>query len=79
MIIIYYKNMQYKLIQHKDKDLKKFNDEVNKYLKDGWELHGDYRVIVIDGTDVNNPGYIINSQLLQKEEDKPKLGFNVKS
>jgi hypothetical protein len=70
--------MQYKLIQYRDKDLKKFNDEVNKYLKDNWELHGDYRVIVVEGTDITNPGYIINSQLLQKEEDKPALGFNVK-
>jgi hypothetical protein len=68
--------MQFKLIQYRDKDLKKFNDEVNKYLKDGWELHGDYRVIVIDGTE-KNEGYIINSQLLQHEGDKPALGFNV--
>jgi hypothetical protein len=69
--------MQFKLIQYRDKDLKKFNDEINKYLKDGWELHGDYRVIVIDPSEKTD-GYIINSQLLQKEEDKPKLGFNVK-
>ena len=66
--------MQYKLVQHKDKDLKKFNDEVNKYLSDGWELHGDYRIVVIEATD-KNEGCIVNSQLLQKEEDKPKMGF----
>jgi hypothetical protein len=66
--------MQFKLIQHKDKDLKKFNDEVNKYLENGWELHGDYRIVVIEATD-KNEGFIINSQLLQKESDKPKMGF----
>jgi len=66
--------MQFKLIQHRDKDLKKFNDEINKHLSDGWELHGDYRIVVIEATE-KNEGYIINSQLLQKESDKPKLGF----
>jgi hypothetical protein len=69
--------MQYKLIQYKDKDLKKFNDEINKLLKDEWTLHGDYRITVIEPTD-KAEGYIINSQLLQKEDDKPALGFNVK-
>lgn len=70
-------NMEYKLIQYRDKDLKKFNDEINKYLKAGWELHGDLRTTVIDGND-REAGYVVNSQQLQKEEDKPKLGFNVK-
>ena len=69
--------MQYKLVQHKDKDLKKFNNEINDLLQDGWELHGDYRVIVIDASD-KEPGYIINSQLLQKDDDKPSMGFNAK-
>jgi len=66
--------MQYKLVQYKDKDLKKFNDEINKLLKDGYTLHGDLRMVVIDPTD-KTEGYLINSQLLQKEEDKPSLGF----
>ena len=69
--------MQYKLVQHKDKDLKKFNDEINKALKDGWTLHGDYRVIVMDGSE-KETGYVINSQLLQKDDEKSTLGFNVK-
>ena len=69
--------MQYKLVQHKDKDLKKFNDEINKALKDGWTLHEDYRVIVMDGTE-KETGYIINSQLLQKDDERPTMGFNVK-
>jgi len=63
--------MKYQLVQNSD--LKKFNTEVNKLLSDGYELHGDYRVIRM-----KNEGYIINSQLLQKEEDKPTLGFNTK-
>jgi len=66
--------MRYKLVQYKDKDLKKFNDEINKLLKDGYTLHGDLRMVVIDPTD-KTEGYLINSQLLQKEEDKPSLGF----
>jgi hypothetical protein len=66
--------MEYRLVQYKDKDLKKFNEEINKFLKNGWTLHGDYRITVVDPTD-SEPGYIINSQLLQKEDDKPKLGF----
>ena len=69
--------MEYRLVQYKDKDLKKFNDEINTLLKEGWELHGDLRHTVIDSTDKNG-GYVINSQQLQKEEDKPTLGFNVK-
>jgi hypothetical protein len=70
-------NMEYKLIQYRDKDLKKFNDEINKYLKAGWELHGDYRVIVIDGND-REAGYVVNSQQLQREDDRVPMGFNVK-
>jgi hypothetical protein len=69
--------MEYRLVQYKDKDLKKFNDEINKLLREGWEIHGDYRTIVVEGTE-KTEGYIINSQQLQKEEDKPTLGFNVK-
>ena len=69
--------MEYKLVQYKDKDLKKFNDDINKCLKQGWELHGDYRVIVIDPTETKE-GYIINSQLLQKDDDKPTMGFKIK-
>jgi hypothetical protein len=69
--------MEYRLVQYKDRDLKKFNDEINKLLKEGWEIHGDYRTIVVEGTE-KTEGYIINSQQLQKEEDKPTLGFNVK-
>lgn len=67
--------MQYKLVQNKD--LKKFNEEVNKLLKDNYELHGDYRTIIIESTE-KTEGYVINSQLLQKDEEKPTLGFNVK-
>jgi hypothetical protein len=69
--------MQYKLIQHKDKDLKKFNIEINELLEDGWTLHGDYRITTMESSD-KTEGYIVNSQLMQKEEDKPTLGFNVK-
>lgn len=69
--------MQYKLVQYRDKDLKKFNDEINKLLKDDYTLHGDLRITVIDPTD-KEEGYIVNSQLLQKEDSKPSLGFNVK-
>jgi hypothetical protein len=69
--------MEYKLIQYKDKDLKKFNDDINKLLKDGWTLHGDLRIITIEQTNEKD-GYVVNSQQLQKEEDKPQLGFNVK-
>jgi len=69
--------MQYKLIQYKDKDLKKFNNEINELLEDGWTLHGDYRITTMEPSD-KIEGYVINSQLLQKEEDKPALGFNVK-
>jgi len=69
--------MQYKLIQYKDKDLKKFNNEINELLEDGWTLHGDYRITTMEPSD-KTEGYVINSQLLQKEEDKPALGFNVK-
>jgi len=69
--------MEYRLVQYKDKDLQKFNNEINTLLKEGWELHGDLRHIVIDPTK-KTEGYIINSQQLQKEEEKPTLGFNVK-
>ena len=69
--------MEYKLIQYRDKDLKKFNSEINSLLKDGWTLHGDYRITTIDPTD-SKEGYVINSQLLQKEEEKVPLGFNSK-
>jgi len=69
--------MEYKLVQYKNKDLQKFNNEINALLKEGWELHGDLRHTVIDSTK-KTEGYIINSQQLQKEEEKPTLGFNVK-
>jgi hypothetical protein len=66
--------MEYRLIQHKDTALEKFNKEVNKLLKEGWELHGDYRITVIDPTE-SSPGFIINSQLLQRDDEKPSMGF----
>ena len=63
--------MQYKLVQNTD--VKKFNDEINKLLKEGYTLHGDYRISILE-----EKGIIINSQLLQKDSDKPAMGFNVK-
>jgi hypothetical protein len=42
-------------------------------LKEGYELHGDYRI-----TPMEEQGYIINSQLLQKDDDKPTMGFSTK-
>jgi len=66
--------MEYKLIQCRDKDLIKFNSEVNSYLKEGWTLHGNYRITVVES--FNSESYIVNSQLLQKEVNKSALGFS---
>ena len=66
--------MKYKLVQYRDKDLTKFNKEINLLLEEGWTLHGDLRITTIDLTDTKE-GYIINSQLLQKEDDKAPMGF----
>lgn len=66
--------MEYKLIQYKDKDLKKYNDEINKHLSDGWTLHGDYRITVIDASEYGS-GYIVNSQLLERSDEKTHMGF----
>jgi len=66
--------MEYRLIQYPSSKLDLFNKEINKYLSNGWELNGDLRITVIKSTETN-PGYIINSQVLEKETEKPQLGF----
>lgn len=66
--------MEYKLIQQKDTNLKKFNDEINRHLADGWTLHGDYRITVIEASG-HGPGYIVNTQLLERDDSKVKMGF----
>ena len=64
--------MEYKVIQQKDTLLVKFNHEINTLLKEGWTLHGDLRITVIE-----KDGAIVYTQVLQKEEEKKPMGFNV--
>ena len=65
--------MQYKLIQQKDLNLVKFNEDINYLLKEGWKLEGDYRITQME----TQPPFLIYTQLLTKEDDKPSMGFQV--
>ena len=70
-----HKIMEFKLVQYRDKDIKKFNDEINKLLSEDWTLNGDLRITVVNSED--GPSYIVNSQLLERDIKKTTMGFNV--
>lgn len=69
--------MEYRLIQQPSTKVDLFNQEINDLLKDNWELHGETRIVTLESTDTKL-GSITYVQILQKDDEKPALGFNSK-